>query len=236
MPDRSTVGHFSVRETMEQRAESEGRVGWDPLRITEIFYSIQGEAAAAGRPCVFVRLSRCNLRCTWCDTTYSFTGGEKQSIDQILATVADYGCPLVEITGGEPLLQPGVHDLMTRLCDAGHEVMIETSGSRDVSEIDRRVRVIMDLKCPGSGEADKNLWSNLDHLKADDEVKFVVLDRADYDWALAAIDEHRLTERFDVIVSPVHGQLDAHELSQWILADRLDVRLGLQLHKFLDVE
>ena len=219
-----------------QVAEKQDRVGWDPLRITEIFYSIQGEASQAGRPCVFVRLSRCNLRCTWCDTTYSFKGGQKQSIDEIVATVGEHGCRLVEITGGEPLLQPGVHDLMARLCDADYEVMIETSGSRDVSEIDERVRIIMDLKCPGSGEVDKNLWSNLDHLKDDDEVKFVILDRADYDWMVATISEHRLTDRFQVILSPVHGQLDAHQLSKWILADRLDVRLGLQLHKFLDVE
>ncbi len=208
----------------------------DELRLTEIFYSIQGEASRAGRPCVFVRLSRCNLRCTWCDTTYSFTGGQLRALDDIVSEVASFDCKLVEITGGEPLLQAPVHALMTRLCDEGYEVLIETSGSLDIAPIDTRVRVIMDLKPPGSGEVDKNLWANIDALKPTDEVKFVILDRVDYDWSVATCREHDLFARADVIFSPVHGDMDAHALSNWILADRLPVRLGLQLHKFLGVE
>jgi 7-carboxy-7-deazaguanine synthase len=208
----------------------------DKLRLTEIFYSIQGESSRAGRPCVFVRLSRCNLRCTWCDTTYSFRGGEKHALDAIVDEVAAHGCKLVEITGGEPLLQPAVHPLMTRLCDEGYEVLIETSGSLDIAPIDPRVTVIMDLKPPGSGEVNKNLWSNIEALKPTDEVKFVILDRVDYDWSVAACREHRIFERAHVIFSPVHGVMDAHTLSNWILEDQLPVRLGLQLHKFLEVE
>jgi len=206
------------------------------LRLTEIFYSIQGESTRAGRPCVFVRLSRCNLRCTWCDTTYSFHGGEKHSLDGIVETVASHGCNLVEITGGEPLLQAPVHSLMTRLCDAGYEVLIETSGSLDITPIDDRVCVIMDLKPPGSGEVEKNLWSNIDALKPTDEVKFVIADRTDYDWSVAACRDYGLYDKATVIFSPVHAEQDAHELSLWILDDRLPVRLGVQLHKFLDVE
>ncbi len=206
------------------------------LRLTEIFYSIQGESSAAGRPCVFVRLSRCNLRCTWCDTTYSFKGGDKRSIDDVKDEVASYGCKLVEITGGEPLLQPTVHTLMTELCDEGYEVMIETSGSLDIAPIDDRVKVIMDLKPPGSGEVDKNLWENIDALQPKDEVKFVILDRTDYEWSVQNVREYDLTERCSVIFSPVHGVMDAHQLSMWILEDQLPIRLGLQLHKFLEVE
>jgi 7-carboxy-7-deazaguanine synthase len=206
------------------------------LRLTEIFYSIQGESSYAGRPCVFVRLSRCNLRCTWCDTTYSFKGGDKVEIEEILARVASYGCPVVEITGGEPLLQPAVHDLMGTLCDKGYTVLIETSGSLDISTIDPRVVVIMDLKAPGSSEVSKNRLENIEHLKAGDELKFVILDRADYDWSLGMLESFDLTGRASVIFSPVHGKLDAHLLGQWILEDKLDVRLGLQLHKFLEME
>lgn len=208
----------------------------DKLRLTEIFYSIQGESTHAGRPCVFVRLSRCNLRCSWCDTTYSFKGGDELSLDAIVERVDGYGCKLVEITGGEPLLQPGVHPLMQRLCDAGYEVLIETSGSIDVAPVDERVCIIMDLKAPGSGELDKNRWENLDELKDGDEVKFVLLDREDFDWAVGVCKEHSLCERFVVHFSPVHGELDAGRLAEWILAERLDVRLNLQIHKFLGVE
>ncbi len=209
----------------------------DQLRITEIFYSIQGESSRAGRPCVFVRLSRCNLRCSWCDTPYSFTGGDKQTLDAIVDEVTAYGCELVEITGGEPLLQPGVHDLMSRLCDAGHEVLIETSGSLDIAPVDDRVRVIMDLKAPGSGEVDKNRWENIEALKPTDEVKIVILDRDDFDWAVATCREHDLFGRVDdVHFSPVHGELDSHQLAEWILEARLPVRLNLQIHKFLGVE
>ncbi len=206
------------------------------LRLIEIFYSIQGEAAAAGRPCVFVRLARCNLRCTWCDTTYSFNGGEKQSIDEIIKIVADYGCNLVEITGGEPLLQPEVHTLMKRLCDENYEVMIETSGSLTIGDIDPRVSIIMDLKPPGSGEVEKNLYENIPLLKPSDEVKFVLLDRTDYDWAKEKMKEYALTDISEVILSPVHGELDSGKLAEWVLEDQLKVRLGLQIHKFLGVE
>jgi 7-carboxy-7-deazaguanine synthase len=220
----------------ENQTEQRGRVGHDLLRLTETFYSIQGESSQAGRPCVFVRLSRCNLRCNWCDTPYSFKGGEKQSIDQIMETVADYGCNLVEITGGEPLLQPGVHDLMTRLCDEDYEVMIETSGSLDIEPIDERVRVIMDLKAPGSGEVDKNLYDNLEHLKSTDEIKIVILDREDFDWAVQTLREYDLADRAEVIFSPVHGELEPGVLSQWIVEAHLPVRLGVQLHKYLGME
>lgn len=208
----------------------------EELRLTEIFHSIQGESSQAGRPCVFIRLSRCNLRCTWCDTTYSFTGGDKRSFDDILDEVRGYDCDLVEITGGEPLLQPSVHGLMSRLCDEGFEVLIETSGSLDIAPIDDRVRVIMDLKAPGSGEVEKNLWSNLEALKPTDEVKFVILDREDYEWSRQVCKNHEIFDKANVIFSPVHGEMDAHQLSLWILEDRLPVRLGLQLHKFLNVE
>lgn len=206
------------------------------LRLTEIFYSIQGESTQAGRPCVFIRLSRCNLRCTWCDTPYSFHGGDKKSIAEIVAEVAQYGCRLVEVTGGEPLLQPGVHPLMSALCDAGHEVMIETSGSIDISPIDDRVRVIMDLKAPGSGEVERNLYENIDRLAPDDEVKIVVLDRADFDWALEVIQTYGLQARGELILSPVHGELAPGELAKWIVEAGLDARIGLQLHKYLGME
>lgn len=206
------------------------------VRLTEIFYSIQGEGRASGRPCVFVRLSRCNLRCTWCDTTYSFKGGEKFTFDDVMAEVGKYPTKLVEITGGEPLLQPTVHPLMTAFADAGYEVMIETSGSLDISKIDPRVHIIMDLKAPGSSEEKRNLWANLEHLKPSDEVKIVILDQADYEWARDKVREHKLEERCHVIFSPVHGQMDGNALANWILEDGLDVRLGLQIHKFLSVE
>lgn len=189
-----------------------------------------------GRPCVFVRLARCNLRCTWCDTTYSFKGGEKQSVDEIMEIVAQYGCNLVEVTGGEPLLQPEVHDLMKRLCDANYEVMIETSGSLTIEDIDKRVSIIMDLKPPGSGEVEKNLYENIALLKPSDEVKFVILDRIDYDWTKSKMDEYKLTDISEVVLSPVHGDLDAGTLAGWVLEDQLKVRLGLQMHKFLGVE
>lgn len=211
-------------------------MGAAQLRLTEIFYSIQGESSRAGRPCVFVRLARCNLRCTWCDTTYSFTGGDKRSLADIVEEVRSYGCNLVEITGGEPLLQPPVHELMTELCDQGFEVLIETSGSLDIAPIDPRVTIIMDLKPPGSAEESKNRYANVDALKSTDEVKFVILDRNDYEWSKSKCEEFALFRRSNVIFSPVHGEMDAHELSTWILEDRLPVRLGLQLHKFLDVE
>lgn len=230
----ATKTNLAPSEMPERALPERERNSW--LRLTEIFYSIQGESSHAGRPCVFVRLSRCNLRCTWCDTTYSFKGGEKTEIDEILSRVEAYGCRLVEITGGEPLLQPAVHDLMRTLCDQGYTVLIETSGSLDISTIDARVVVIMDLKAPGSGEVSRNRLENIDHLKAGDELKFVILDRGDYDWSVEMLKRFDLTKRASVIFSPVHGKLDAQLLGQWILDDKLDVRLGLQLHKFLEME
>jgi 7-carboxy-7-deazaguanine synthase len=202
------------------------------LHINEIFYSIQGESTHAGRPCVFVRLTGCNLRCAWCDTEYAFYEGRKMPIAEVAQIVGDYRCDLVEVTGGEPLLQEGVYPLMDVLLDAGKTVMIETSGASDVSKLDARVIKIMDLKCPGSGEVARNLWSNLEHLSSRDEIKFVLADRIDYEWARAAIAEHKLESRVNaILLSPVHGQLDPAMLAKWILEDRLTARMQLQMHK-----
>ncbi|MDO8434042.1 MAG: radical SAM protein [Candidatus Binatus sp.] len=204
------------------------------LHINEIFYSIQGESTYAGRPCVFVRLTGCNLRCQWCDTEYAFYEGRRMSIAEVAQIVDSYRCDLIEVTGGEPLLQEGVHPLMNTLLDAGKTVMIETSGASDVSKLDPRVIKIMDLKCPGSGASARNLWSNLEHLGARDEIKFVVADRADYEWARAAIAERGLGARVNaILLSPVFGQLDPAALAAWILEDRLPVRMQLQMHKHI---
>jgi 7-carboxy-7-deazaguanine synthase len=202
------------------------------MRITEIFHSIQGESSHAGRACVFVRLTGCNLRCRWCDSAYTFTGGEKWSLDDVLARVASYGTKLVEVTGGEPLAQAESLDLIHALCDAGYEVLIETSGSIDVAPVDRRAKLILDVKCPGSGEAAKNRWSNLDILREHDEVKFVLADRADYDWAVNVIRERDLA-RFTILFSPVWGELALQPLAEWMLADRIPARLQTQLHKHI---
>ena len=202
------------------------------MRITEIFHSIQGESSHAGRPCVFVRLAGCNLRCRWCDSEYTFTGGEKISLDDVMARVKSYGCQLVEITGGEPLAQQEAFDLIRRLCDDGFEVLIETSGSIDIAPVDRRAKLIVDVKCPGSGEAEKNRWSNLDQLREHDEIKFVIADRADYEWAKRVVEEKRLGGR-TILFSPVWGELDLRPLAEWMLADRLPARLQTQLHKHI---
>ena len=202
------------------------------LRITEIFHSIQGESTHAGRPCVFVRLTGCNLRCRWCDSEYTFTGGEKMSMDDVVARVKSYGCELVEITGGEPLAQAEAFDLVRRLCDDGFEVLIETSGSIDIAPVDRRAKIILDVKCPGSGEVEKNRWSNLDQLREHDEIKFVIADRADYDWARQVIAEKGLAGR-TILFSPVWGELDLRPLAEWMLADRVTARLQTQLHKHI---
>jgi 7-carboxy-7-deazaguanine synthase len=205
------------------------------LTINEIFHSIQGESTHTGRPCVFVRLTACDLRCSWCDTPYAFHEGRKMTIDQVIADVAAFDCSVVEITGGEPLLQPDVYPLMRQLVDRGHTVLLETGGHRSIAEVPKDVIRIVDIKCPGSGEAEKNDWSNLDRLSADrDEVKFVIKDRADYDYAKEAIARHGLVDRCAaVLMSPVHDVLPARDLAAWILADRLPVRLQLQAHKYI---
>lgn len=204
------------------------------LKINEIFHSIQGESTHIGRPCVFVRLTACDLRCTYCDTAYAFYEGHKQSLDDILAQVKTYQCPLVEVTGGEPLLQPNVHPFMTQLCDAGYEVLLETSGAHPIARVDPRVKRIMDLKCPSSGESARNLVENLPELNAQDEVKFVIGTRADYDWAKAQIATADWAQRVRAILfSPVFGHCPPLDLATWILQDRLAVRMQVQLHKII---
>jgi 7-carboxy-7-deazaguanine synthase len=201
------------------------------LRITEIFHSIQGESTQAGRRCSFVRLTGCNLRCVWCDTAYAFEGGRDVPIPDIVREVESHGTQLVLVTGGEPLAQPAVHDLMEALLEAGKEVMIETGGSLDLFPIDRRVRIVMDLKCPGSGMERMNRWENLPLLKPTDEIKFVVAHRADYEWSREEIRKRRLSERATVLLSPVFGTMDPRALAEWILEDRLEVRMQMQVHK-----
>jgi 7-carboxy-7-deazaguanine synthase len=204
------------------------------LTVNEIFYSIQGESTRAGEPCVFVRLTACDLRCSWCDTTYAFYEGRKMSIADVLAAVDRHGCPLVEITGGEPLLQEDVYPLMDRLLEDGRTVMLETGGHRPIARVPHDVVKIVDVKCPGSGEADRNDWDNLDRLARHDEVKFVIKDRADYEYARAVITRHDLPRRAAaILLSPVHGALDPKTLSEWMLEDRVPARLQLQLHKYI---
>ncbi len=206
----------------------------DLLVIHEIYASIQGESSFAGMPCTFVRTTGCNLRCSWCDTPQAFHGGEKLSRADVLSRALAFDTPLVELTGGEPLLQASVLPLMRELCDAGKTVLIETSGERDISAVDPRVHRIMDLKAPGSGESHKNRWQNLAHLTERDEVKIVLRDRADYDWARELLVRESLNTRVKhVLFSPVHGVLDPRELVTWTLADKLPVRVNLQLHKYV---
>ncbi len=203
------------------------------LVITEIYKSIQGESTWTGCPCVFVRLSGCDLRCGWCDSEYTFSGGDRIAIDKIVEEVENHGCPLVEITGGEPLLQPGVHPLISTLIDRGHRVIVETGGHLDVSVIDPRAIRVIDVKCPGSGESQKVRWKNLDALRETDQIKFVLADRGDYDWAKDIIRRHSLNERVAVLLSVAHGILPPADLAAWILEDRLNVRLQIQLHKYI---
>ena len=204
------------------------------MTINEIFHSIQGESSYAGRPCVFVRLTACDLRCSWCDTAYAFHEGHKRSVDDVLAEVERVDCPLVEVTGGEPLLQEEVYSLMQRLLDGGRTVLLETGGHRSTARVPEAVVTILDVKCPGSGEAGRNDWSNLDRLRAHDEVKFVVKDRADYEYARDVIARYGLAGRAAAIhLSPVHGALNPRLLAEWVLADKLPARVQLQLHKYI---
>ena len=204
------------------------------LTVNEIFHSIQGESTHAGRPCVFVRLTACDLRCSWCDTPYAFYEGRKMSLDEVIAAVEDYRCPLVELTGGEPLLQKDVYPLMARLLESGKTVLVETGGHVSLANIPLAVRKIMDVKCPGSGEAHRMDWSNLDRLSPIDEVKFVIRDRADYEYARDVVSTHELDRKVAaVLFSPVHGVLDPRTISEWVLADRLAVRVQLQVHKYI---
>ncbi len=211
----------------------------DFLRVTEIFHSIQGESTWAGLPCTFVRLTGCPLRCVWCDTTYAFQGGERMSLDEIVGRVQEIGTRLVELTGGEPLVHAGAVELARRLHDGAYTVLVETSGAVDVAPLDARAHKIMDLKCPGSGEAERNLWSNLDHLGPGDELKFVLADRTDYEWAREVVRARGLDERVRIgtlraiLFSPVWETLDLQELATWILEDRLPVRYQIQLHKLI---
>ena len=204
------------------------------LTVNEIFYSIQGESSFSGRPCVFVRLTACDLRCRWCDTPYAFDEGAPISVDDVFARVESYDCPLVEITGGEPLLQRDVYALMTRLLDGGRTVLLETGGHIDISEVPEAVVKVVDVKCPGSGEATRTDWANLDRLARHDEVKFVIADRTDYEFARDVVDRYRLDRRCaGALFSPVHGALDPAALSAWVLRDHVPVRVQVQLHKYL---
>ncbi|QXP83005.1 7-carboxy-7-deazaguanine synthase QueE [Methylococcus sp. ANG] len=203
------------------------------VRITEIFFSLQGETRTVGLPTVFVRLTGCPLRCSYCDTAYAFSGGERMSIAEIVERVGGYGARHVTVTGGEPLAQKACLPLLAALCDEGYEVSLETGGAHDVSAVDPRVVRVVDLKTPGSGEVSRNLYANVDALRKGDQIKFVITDRSDYDWALAKLDEYRLAERCEILFSPVAGALDPARLAEWILRDRLPVRFQLQLHKLL---
>ena len=204
------------------------------LTVNEIFYSIQGESSFAGKPCVFVRLTACDLRCRWCDTEYAFDEGAPVSVDEIIERVGTYGCPLVEITGGEPLLQSEVYPLMRRLLDGGKTVLLETGGHIDISSVPHDVVKVVDVKCPGSGEADRNDWNNLERLAPHDEVKFVIADRTDYEFARDVVRNRRPDQRCAaVLFSPVHGELDPAQLAAWVLADRVPARVQVQLHKYL---
>ncbi|HKA24080.1 MAG TPA: radical SAM protein [Candidatus Eisenbacteria bacterium] len=203
------------------------------LVVNEIYASIQGESTYAGLPCVFVRLTACNLRCSWCDSEFSFYEGTRRTVDEIVAEVECFGLPLVEVTGGEPLLQPGVHPLMTRLADRGYRVLLETSGSLDISPVDPRVIRIVDVKCPASGESARNRWQNMEQLRPTDELKFVIADRADYEWARGEVRARELAKRCTVLFGPVWNRVEPQQLAAWILEDKLPVRFQIQLHKYV---
>lgn len=204
------------------------------LTVNEIFFSVQGESTYAGAPCVFVRLTACDLRCAWCDTPYAFSEGRKRSIEEVVEEIGGFDCRLVEITGGEPLLQEDVYALMDRLLEAGFTVLLETGGHRDIGRVPSPVVTVMDVKCPGSGESEHVDWSNLDRLRPHDQVKFVIADRADYEFARDVVGRHDLARRVSaVLFSPVHGVLDPRVLAEWVLGDRLPVRVQLQIHKYI---
>ncbi|SDY87816.1 7-carboxy-7-deazaguanine synthase QueE [Nitrosomonas sp. Nm58] len=218
---------FSLQQHSTHKPETE------VLRVSEVFYSLQGETSRIGLPTVFIRLTGCPLRCGYCDTEYAFSGGRNMSIAEVLDEASSYASRYITVTGGEPLAQKACLTLLTVLCDAGYSVSIETSGALDVSKVDKRVSKIVDIKTPGSGEVTKNLWSNLEYLTCHDELKFVLCDKADYQWAVGVFYERRLDQICPVLFSPVYGQLDPALLADWILKDRLAVRLQLQLHKML---
>ena len=218
---------------MSTPAAPEAQAATKRLRITEIFYSLQGEARTVGVPTVFVRLTGCPLRCGYCDTEYAFHDGEWLGFDEVLARVEEYAPRYVCVTGGEPLAQRPCHELLQALCNRGYQVSLETGGALDIAGIDPRVSIVMDLKTPGSGEVDKNLYGNIAHLQAKDQVKFVICNRADYEWSRDKVREHRLDHVCEILFSPSYEQQDARELAEWILADRLPVRLQIQLHKVL---
>jgi 7-carboxy-7-deazaguanine synthase len=226
-------------EAERERTGRGGTMAEPFLRITEIFHSIQGESTWAGVPCTFVRVTGCPLRCTWCDTTYAFHGGTRMTLDEIVSEVGRQPATVVEVTGGEPLAHPNAFDLVQRLLAADYTVLVETSGAFDVAPLDARAHKIMDLKCPGSGECARNLWSNLDHLTERDEIKFVVKDRTDYEWTRNVILERGLDDRVRsgslkaLLVSPVWGEVDLEALAGWILEDELPVRFQIQLHKLV---
>lgn len=205
------------------------------LRVTEIFLSIQGESSHAGRPCSFIRLAGCPMRCVWCDSEYTFYGGEKIAFDDILAKLDDFGCNLAEVTGGEPLAQKNVFPFITELCDRGYEVLIETGGFVSTEKVDPRASIILDIKCPASGEAERNYWPNLERLRGDkDEVKFVIADRGDWDFAKEKIEKYDLETRAkEILISPVHGVSDLREIAEAVSRSGLPIRLNLQLHKYI---
>ena len=203
------------------------------LKINEIFYSIQGESSAAGLPTTFVRLTGCNLRCTYCDTEYAFYKGEDFTVEEAIQKVKERGCKLVEVTGGEPLMQKDVFPFMTQLCDKGFDVMLETSGSLPIEKVDKRIKIIMDLKTPSSGMMNKNLYENIEYLKPNDEVKFVIGTQEDYNWSKEQIEKFGLTEKANVLFSPVFNSIEPKQIVEWILNDKLNVRFQLQIHKYI---